>query len=180
MKRKFFCIYLPIILGVLIYIIFRSRSLFYFHFFTLINLDDYIIPLRKFVFLYRKLFPNWVIYSLPDGLWLFSFGSALLYNLKNLKKRALLFSLIFSLTLFFELIQFFLGGHGTLIGTFDPSDLVCFATGYALALSVNYLFFKKNQIVHEVQQQISFLQVLYEEKKNIVIFLILAFLPTLT
>ena len=87
MKKKILFVYLPIILGVLIYIFFRSKSLFYFYFFKLFNLDIYIIAARKYVFLHRKLIPNWVIYSLPDGLWIFSFGSALFLDLKNYVKN---------------------------------------------------------------------------------------------
>ncbi|MGL5951165.1 MAG: hypothetical protein ACRCZH_07080, partial [Cetobacterium sp.] len=81
-------------LAVLIYLLFRSRKLFYYQFIEMIYLDPYIRAIRKVVWVYRKHIPNWVIYALPDGLWLFSMGVSILYNRYYYKRAQTIFSLI--------------------------------------------------------------------------------------
>lgn len=183
MKKKVLFIYFPIILGVLIYIFFRSKSLFYFQIFKLLNLDIYIIEARKIVFLYRKLIPNWVIYSLPDGLWIFSFGSALLFNFKNFNKKLILFCIAFITTILFEYIQFYFGGHGSLFGTFDIADLVCFFSAFFLCIIFNSILYFKNKHIESTKiasnNSDSFLEIFKSQISILIIYFILSILPTL-
>lgn len=183
MKKKVLFIYLPIILGVLIYILFRSKSLFYFQIFKLLNLDIYIIEVRKFVFLYRKLIPNWVIYSLPDGLWIFSFGSALLFNFKNFNKKLIIFCIAFLTTILFEYVQFYFGGHGSLFGTFDIADLVCFFSAFFLCIILNSLLYLRDKSIKSVEMSSntseSFFQIFKSQISILIIYFILSILPTL-
>ena len=181
MKKKILFVYLPIILGVLIYIFFRSKSLFYFYFFKLFNLDIYIIAARKYVFLHRKLIPNWVIYSLPDGLWIFSFGSALFLDLKNYVKKLILFCFVFFMTIVFEYIQFYYGGHGSLFGTFDRSDLTCFSIGFILCIAINSFIYYRNKVnsLLPVEVNLPILKVFTNNIKIFLIYFILSILPTL-
>lgn len=178
MKKKTLLILLPLILGIIIYISFRSKSLFYFQIFHYFDFHEEVLAIRKFAFSHRKLIPNWVIYSLPDGLWLFSFGIAILYYLDNYTKRVILFTLITIVTLCFEYIQYSFGGHGTLIGTYDKWDLYCFLGAYISAIFISKIrtlkysnrdmFFKK-----------SFRVILKEEALTIIFFILLSMLPTL-
>ncbi|MGL5233104.1 MAG: hypothetical protein ACRC7W_07225 [Fusobacteriaceae bacterium] len=183
MKKKVLFIYFPIILGFLIYILFRSKSLFYFQIFKLLNLDIYIIEIRKFVFLYRKLIPNWFIYSLPDGLWIFSFGSALLFNFKNFNKKLIIFCIVFLVTIIFEYVQFYYGGHGSLFGTFDMADLVCFFGAFFLCIILNSILYLKNK--SKIPEDItsdngdSFFQIFKSQIIILIIYFILSILPTL-
>ena len=183
MKKKVLFIYFPIILGVLIYILFRSKSLFYFQIFKLLNLDVYIIEIRKFVFLYRKLIPNWVIYSLPDGLWIFSFGSALLFDFKNFNKKLILFCLAFITTILFEYVQFYFGGHGSLFGTFDKADLICFFSAFCLCIIFNGILYLKHKSIKSTEgapnNNDSFFQVFKSQFGILIIFFLLSILPTL-
>lgn len=177
MNKKIFYVLFPLLIGVLIYIIFRSKSLFYFHFFKLTNLDNYILTIRKFFFKnYRHYFPNWVIYSLPDGLWLFSFGIALLFQSRFFYKNLITFSLITFFMIFFEYAQKIHGGHGSLIGTFDARDVYCFLGGYTLSSLLAYYSIKKN---HIVSINSSYLISLKNSFPIILVFAILAILPTL-
>ncbi|MGL4787516.1 MAG: hypothetical protein ACRC2Q_11655, partial [Cetobacterium sp.] len=76
--NKIFIVLASFALAVLIYLLFRSRKLFYYQIVELMNLDSHVGSIRKVVWVYRKHIPNWVIYSLPDGLWLFSMGVSIL------------------------------------------------------------------------------------------------------
>lgn len=90
-KIKFLLVFLPLLLGVIIYLLYRSKNLFYFNFIHFLNINGYVLLAREAATLYRKLFPTWVIYSLPDGLWLFSTGAVFLIA----RKKYLLHFLVF-------------------------------------------------------------------------------------
>ncbi|MGL5124038.1 MAG: hypothetical protein ACRC6K_07780 [Fusobacteriaceae bacterium] len=166
-KKKFFLIIFPIILGFSIYLLFRSKSLFYFNFFEFLNMDKFIIPLREFTLVFRNLIPNWVIYALPDGLWIFSFGITLLYSSFYFLQNFIIYTFIFLFMIGFEFFQLHFGGHGKTIGTFDINDIYAFSVGYILAFIFS-IFSKKNN--HTNSLDVVFI---------ILIYVILAILPTL-
>lgn len=61
----------PICIGGLIYIIWRDQSLLMFKWFEVMNIDKFVHLIRNHIsVMYTP--PNWFIYSLPDGLWLYS------------------------------------------------------------------------------------------------------------
>lgn len=80
---------------------------------------------------------------------------------------------------FFEFVQKYAGGHGSLIGTYDPLDILFFTIGYVtIAIISNHL--RKQKIITEnditpINKKIE----LIEDFRIIVIFFILAILPTL-
>ena len=82
-KIKFLLVFLPLLLGVIIYLLYRSKNLFYYNFIHFLNINGYVLFARELATLYRKLFPTWVIYSLPDGLWLLSTGAVFLIARKK-------------------------------------------------------------------------------------------------
>ncbi len=59
--------------GSLIYILFRPTTLLMFNWADSLGLMDIISIMRAWVDGYEKLLPNWVIYSLPFGLWVASY-----------------------------------------------------------------------------------------------------------
>jgi len=179
-RKKLFLILFPLILGVLIYVVYRSRNLFYFKIIKSHSLFyDQIIEIRKVAWTYRKFFPLWVVYSLPDGLWLFSFGAALLIDRIFYLFHFFLFTGIYIFMIGFEFVQKYLGGHGSLIGTYDPLDILFFTIGYISIVIISKFLHKKDNITKR--------QITLENKKNeliydfkiIVIFSILSVLPTL-
>ena len=71
--------------------------------------------------------PNWLIYNLPDFIWVFSFTSLLLiiWNMK-ISKESIIYVLIpLTLALASELGQFF----SIVNGTFDKMDLLFYILG---------------------------------------------------
>jgi len=178
--NKIFIVLVSFALAVLIYLLFRSRKLFYYQIVELMNLDSHVRSIRKVVWVYRKHIPNWVIYSLPDGLWLFSMGVSILHNRVFYKKAQNIFNIIFFTMIGIEVFQGIYGGHGTFIGTFDGADVICYTIGYIMASILGYLSWVKNS--KEIKIQIED-EVLKKERKKIliivIVFTILGFFPAL-
>ncbi|MHA4989335.1 hypothetical protein [Cetobacterium somerae] len=178
--NKIFIVLASFALAVLIYLLFRSRKLFYYQIVELMNLDSHVGSIRKVVWVYRKHIPNWVIYSLPDGLWLFSMGVSILHNRVFYKKAQNIFNIIFFTMIGIEVFQGIYGGHGTFIGTFDGADVICYTIGYIMASILGYLSWVKNS--KEIKIQIED-EVLKKERKKIliivIVFTILGFFPAL-
>lgn len=178
-KRKLFLIFFPLILGITIYLLYRSRNLFYFKILHTTFLKDPILQIRTFAKIYRRFFSTWVVYSLPDGLWLFSFGAALLIDRIFYFYNFVVFTSIFIFMILIEFLQLFLGGHGTFIGTFDKADLICFTLGYISIVLISNCIHKSNKPDKKLFT--------FENKKKeflynikiIIIFAILGVLPSL-
>lgn len=192
-KKRVFLVFFPLVFGVLIYLFFRSRNLFYFQILKHFSLEKPILQWRLSLKVLRPFIPNWVIYSLPDGIWLFSFGTALLLHRIFFPGIHLLFTIIYIVMVLIEMVQLHFGGHGTFLGTFDSADLICFSAGYLLASLVGYYFWKKNDskeyykykyekyILKKTDYHLKDIKLL-EIKKTILlilIFSIIGFLPSL-
>ena len=54
-KIKFILVFLPMLIGVLIYLLYRSKNLFYYNLIHFFNINGYVL-------LARKLFPTFFIY----------------------------------------------------------------------------------------------------------------------
>lgn len=175
--RTFFIISLPIFIGFLIYLVFRSKSLFYFNIFRMLGLEPFILILREYASNHRELFSTWVIYSLPDGLWLLSFGLSIYFSSRRYFFNLFIFTLITFFMIYFEFLQKEYGGHGTVIGTYDLKDIYCYlgSFGVMLLLFIKKIVFKKNY----KEESCSFLYDILSLVKIIFIFSILAILPTL-
>ncbi|MDX8335534.1 hypothetical protein [Candidatus Cetobacterium colombiensis] len=177
--NKLFIVLSSFALAVLIYLLFRSRKLFYYQLVEMMNLDSHVRAVRKIVWMYRKSIPNWVIYSLPDGLWLFSMGVSILHNRVFYKNAQKIFNLIFFTMIGIEVFQGIYGGHGTFIGTFDGADVVCYIIGYIFASVLGYLSWKKHHRFDTKDNE----EIMKKERKKILIivmiFTILGFFPAL-
>ena len=117
--RFWFFVALPLLLGGLIYILFRAESLKMFTWFEAMGLSDFIKNIRK-----ARVFsvPEWVIFSLPDALWLFSFSNIMLilWGYK-LSKQSIIW--IFAAPII-GLISEFGQAVSVVPGTFDLLDLI--------------------------------------------------------
>ena len=179
-RKKIFLVLFPLVVGVIIYLIYRSRNLFYFRIIKSHSaFYDFVDDLRIFAWKYRKIFPLWVVYSLPDGLWLFSFGAALMIDRIFYLFHFFLFTGIYLFMIFFEFIQKYAGGHGSLIGTYDPYDILFFTIGYVAIVLISNHLHKKQSIDKKDITSINKKIELVEDLRIIVIFFILAALPTL-
>ena len=150
-KIKFLLVFLPLLLGVIIYLLYRSKNLFYYNFIHFLNINGYVLFAREVATLYRKLFPTWVIYSLPDGLWLFSTGAVFLVARKKYLLHFFWFLFIYLFVVGGEFVQKYYGGHGTPIGTYDKTDII------AIILRIFDNKYKyKDKVSKEIMQNIRY------------------------
>ena len=80
MNRKYKIIIhviIPVLIGGFIYILFRENNLLMFSWFESLGLDSITNYLRN-NYLFNNQIPEWIIYSLPDGIWIYSFTSLML------------------------------------------------------------------------------------------------------
>lgn len=71
-------VFCPLIIGGFIYISFRSVSLRLFNWFEIVGIKSAALSIRNIIYPYKNDLPNWTFFSLPDGLWVYSFSSALI------------------------------------------------------------------------------------------------------
>lgn len=116
--------------GSLIYILFRTSNLKMFVWFDKLRILSAINKLRSFTVNYSNNLPDIILYSLPDGLWMFSYVSLILFLWKNEIKNENLF------WIFIIPIISIISELGQLIklvpGTFDSSDLLMYFAGITL------------------------------------------------
>lgn len=139
-KLIFIHVIIPLILGGIIYISFRSLSLRMFNWFKWSKIDFFTSSIRSIIYPLKSHFPSWFYFSLPDALWVYSFSSALLILWKDhfrIGKHWLLFPLILGSIV--EVAQ----GLKLFPGTFDIWDLIL--TILSLCLSTIIINYKFNQ-----------------------------------
>ena len=130
MRGKIFIGILPVFLGGLIYLTYRVDSLLMFNWFKIIGLNDLVHFLRTDNILQNWTIPNWVKFSLPDALWLFSFTYIiiLLWDFKITRQSAFWIFIAPTVGLFSEIGQLI----GIIPGTFDKVDLLLLILSTAL------------------------------------------------
>jgi hypothetical protein len=130
MKRKIFIGILPVFLGGLIYLTYRVDSLLMFNWFKIIGLTDLVSFLRTDDLLQNLTIPNWVKFSLPDALWLFSFTYIilLLWDFKITRQSIFWIFIAPTVGLFSEIGQLI----GIIPGTYDKVDLLLLILSTAL------------------------------------------------
>lgn len=137
--REFFkqllIVLVPLLLGSIIYIFYREPT------FNLVNwfgLNEILKDLNV-----RTNLPNWVIYNLPDGLWVFAFTYLVLFIFGFKFRKGFIF-----LTLFSPIIISLISEIGQLYdfmqGTFDLLDVLFYLIGFLLPVLLN---FKKIRII---------------------------------
>ncbi len=146
-RNLIFKVILPLSVSIIIYLLFRPLTLKGY------NLVDpqIIIQLREFRFYINNIIqisPKWVIYSLPDGLWIYSFTSTMILIFGKKPHQLIFVSVPILIAYIHELCQLFLINYGT----FDSLDLLTYCVFYFLSIfsfysPKNYLaLFKKNHL----------------------------------
>lgn len=128
----FFNVFLPLVLGCLIYVCFRVESMVMFKWFELLKINNFTSTIRGSTSFIKPFLPNWFLYSLPDGLWIYAFTSALIILWNGEKTFWILLPL--SIGFFLEVGQ----ALNIINGTFDILDLIFTIVAFALSI----LFFK--------------------------------------
>jgi hypothetical protein len=117
--------------GGLIYICFRSLDLMMFRWFDYLNFSDTIFQIRNISNRYKIEKSDWLIYSLPDGLWMFSFTTVILYIWKNtINRKNILWIIIMPITAFCtEICQ----KYHLINGTYDVNDIFAYLFGFIIS-----------------------------------------------
>ncbi len=79
MVRKYFTFYimpavLPVLIGASIYVLWRPDTIKVFNWLDLLGLSSSVELLRSYTKIIYPHIPEWAVYSLPNGLWAFSYA----------------------------------------------------------------------------------------------------------
>lgn len=135
---------ISIFVGSLIYILWRSDTLTMFIWFRQVRLETYVEFIRNSFGIFVVYIPNWIIYSLPNALWLF--GGILVFDFIWGEKQSI--SKIFWITLFILVaIGSEIGQKFRIIpGTFDWKDIIwMIIAGSCAFFTIKYIKFKKGK-----------------------------------
>jgi hypothetical protein len=145
-KRSFLTLHsvLPVLTGGAIYVCWRAQSILMFAWFRRIGLAPLIIRLRDFSAPAGPFLPRWVLFSLPDALWIYAltaFLASFWLNVGNHKLRLAWLSVGFVLGAGAEFGQLV----GVVHGTFDPADFFLCLTAFVSALVITQNNLKKGR-----------------------------------
>lgn len=138
-KLILFHFILPISFGGLIYLIFRPMHLYVFYWVDMLGLNSLVLQVRD-IFDIAHYLPAWIIYSLPNGLWAYSFMFfiSFVWGHTNSIGKTFFIILVVILSVGSELGQLL----GLVPGTFCLTDVVLYllglVVGYNLGLSYSY------------------------------------------
>ncbi len=120
-----------IILGGLLYICFRTPNLLMFKWASVLHLNNVITYFRSNCISTYHI-SDWIIFSLPDGLWMFSGTTLLLlvWNNEITTKNLYWLLLLPFCAIFSELLQ----GLHLLRGTYDWVDIIAYVIGFILSV----------------------------------------------
>lgn len=137
MRRKLFFlsihVLLPLVAGGLVYICWRDPNLLMFKWFGALGLEPSIESLRIATSAAQTAVPHWLIYSLPDGLWVYALTALMVLlwrGTDTLPVKMFWLSMGLLLGAGSELGQL----AGVLPGAFDPIDLLVCLVAPAAAL----------------------------------------------
>ena len=127
-RGSFYHVCIPVVMGGLIYTLFRVDTLLVFKMYEFLQVDGFIDYVRSYTMLWE--IPDFVKYSLPDGLWVYAFT----YFIVSLWKfdgsrggeKYIFMTTPLLLGAGVELVQLYFKS----IGTFDFRDLVISLLAY--------------------------------------------------
>jgi hypothetical protein len=128
---------LTITLGGVIYILLRPAESIFFNWIRTIGLGNELTKLRELQFFITSVIPEWIIYSLPNGLWAFSYA-AIITHIWWRSQSILKFFWIASipiLILGYEMLQL----TAILSGTFCLQDLLFGLTGIVSGIYIGII-----------------------------------------
>ena len=137
-KTLIFISIITLSIGTLIYLLFRVSTLKVFSWLNFLGIDFVNNDLRKKSINYMPKIPDWFIFSLPDGIWIFSYILVMIsiWNFTLNKKSIFWMTIIPLVAIFSEIFQIF----DFIPGTFDFVDLSFYILGFILP----FIIFKKH------------------------------------
>ena len=131
-QKSIYLVILPILIGGLIYTIFGKTTLQLFKWIRKLGLEEVILDLRNCLNVLNP--PKWVIYNLPDFLWIFASTSLLLiiWDFKITKQNLIYILVPFLLAVGSEICQ----KIGYISGTYDNLDFVAYLVGFIISVTL--------------------------------------------
>ena len=125
---------IPVLVGGLVYLSWRTDSLYMFHWLKRTGLDESVLLLRETLSSTKQYLPRFVLYSLPDAAWVYSCSFFMIWLWKDGPKWKLWLwgSIGAVLGIGGELGQ----SYGIIPGTYDTVDLLLCTLSVVLAISV--------------------------------------------
>ena len=139
----FIHIVLPLFLGGIIYLIFRSPKLLMFKWVKCIGIYYYLYELRIYFLPLKKNLSEWFLYTLPNTLWIYSFTSYMIVIWESTNRNLIKFFCIL-LPLILGIISEILQLLQIIPGTFDKIDLLFCFIGSGISISYFYKRKEKN------------------------------------
>jgi hypothetical protein len=162
MKKKFLCLsanhlnrfyiypaVLALLLGGMIYILLRATEPVFFRWIRAVGLGGWFNVARHSSVSLRHIFPEWIVFSLPNGLWAFAYALIITGIWSDSKSWLKYFWLasIPLLVLGYEILQY----TGTIPGTFCMQDIAMGTAGLITGILVGTKTIKPNN--HENTSQ---------------------------
>ena len=112
----------PLMIGGLVYIAWRTPGLQFFAWIKELHMHELIYVIRDSASSWRSVLPGWVLYSLPDGLWSYSFTATIQLLWTDLDHREGRYWRTLPIVIIpgYEALQYL----GVVSGTFDWVDLL--------------------------------------------------------
>ncbi len=137
-KITFFSLsFFAVFAGGLIYILFRPAEPVFFNWFYAAGFENWLYAVREQSLSIGSFLPQWIVYSLPNGLWVFAYTTIVLsiWTGSNSFLKYFWFLSIPVLVFGFELLQL----TGKLQGTFCLSDILWSAIGITIGCITGYI-----------------------------------------
>jgi hypothetical protein len=129
-----------LLLGGIIYIFFRPSEHVFFDWIRAAGLDHWFNLAREWSLSSGLLLPEWIVYSLPNGLWAFAYAS-LITMIWGKSKSWLKYLWMASIPVFvlgYEVLQYAM----IIPGTFSIQDMVFGIAGLIIGIIVGSIIFK--------------------------------------
>jgi len=133
---------LALLAGGLVYILFRPSEIVFFSWIRAIGFDNWFNLVRNSSLPSSPKLPEWIVYSLPDGLWAFAYALLITVIWKGSNSRIKLFWMasIPLLVLGYEILQY----ANIIPGTFSIQDIALGIAGVTIGIIVGIKIFKSN------------------------------------
>ena|SRR5687768_974361 len=134
-RPDLFIVFGSLVLGSLIYIIARSEAIVLNHYVAGAADGEILTSLQGLIS--NDNIPSWVIYSLPDGLWMLALATSIMMIWHyELNYSSIVYTVVASISgVMFEILQ----GLSLIPGTFDWSDIFFVTAASVLPVSVTIL-----------------------------------------
>lgn len=126
--------FITMAIGGAIYLLYRTSIPVFFHTINFAGFEKLVLELRQTTLSGSLFFPNWIVYSLPNGLWAFAYAIIIITIWwRNTSKQKYFWLVTIPVLVFgFEFLQLL----GLRYGTFCWLDLLSGLIGILLALLV--------------------------------------------